>query len=143
MGDPFVQKTGQKKDWALTPRAFHRLLSWLGEDAVHGGQKYLEIRRRLVAYFDRKNCPAPDDLADEALNRVARRIEEEGSIDSETPAKYCYIVARFVFMEHLRSAQKVRALIDDMRRQPGNQFAGVETENVHAIEDRMLSCLER
>ena len=57
---------------------------------------------RLVCYFDRKNCLGPDDLADETLNRVARRLEEEDSIETDAPAHYCYIVARFVFMEYLR-----------------------------------------
>lgn len=63
------------------------------------------MRARLVAYFDHKNCAAPNDLADETLNRVAHRLEEEGIIESETPAKYCYIVARFVFMENVRAAR--------------------------------------
>lgn len=67
------------------------------------GQNYLEMRQRLVAYFDRKNCSAPNELADETLNRVTRRLEEENLTDSEAPAaKYCYIVARFVFLEYLR-----------------------------------------
>src|SRR2546426_1678319 len=92
----------QKNDRTLTPGAFHKLLNWLDEGANSEGQKYLQMRQRLVAYFDRKNCLTPDELADQTLNRVARRLEEESVIESDTPAKYCYIVARFVFMEHLR-----------------------------------------
>ncbi len=34
------------------------------------GDRYLEIRRRLVNYFDRRGCLAADDLADETLNRA-------------------------------------------------------------------------
>jgi DNA-directed RNA polymerase specialized sigma24 family protein len=64
------------------------------------------MRRRLVAYFDRKNCLTPDELADETLNRVARRLEEEGAITVTTPARYCYIVAKFVFLEYLRRAER-------------------------------------
>jgi DNA-directed RNA polymerase specialized sigma24 family protein len=64
------------------------------------------MRRRLVAYFDRKNCLTPDELADETLNRVARRLEEEGTITVTTPARYCYIVAKFVFLEYLRRAER-------------------------------------
>ena len=132
----------QKKDWALTPRAFHRLLEWLDEGADSDGQKYLEMRRRLVTYFDRKDCPAPDELADETLNRVARRLEEEGAIDSETPAKYCYIVARFVFMEHLRGAQKATALLDDVRRQVDvSTVAVAEVDDEQEVRGKMLDCL--
>ena len=60
------------------------------------------MRRRLVYYFERKNCLSPDDLADETLSRVARRSAEEGEIRDVTPAHYCYMVARFVFLEYQR-----------------------------------------
>ncbi len=83
-----MQKVEPKKNWTLTPSAFHRLLSWLDQGTTSDGQKYLETRQRLVLYFDRKNCLTPDELTDETLNRVARRLEEDGVIESDTPAKY-------------------------------------------------------
>jgi DNA-directed RNA polymerase specialized sigma24 family protein len=72
-----------------------------------GGERYLEIYRRLESYFERRKCRAPDELADETLNRVARRLEEEGTIDSPSPAHFCYVSARFVFHEYLRRSQAV------------------------------------
>jgi len=63
------------------------------------------MRRRLVGYFDRKRCLTPDDLADESFNRVARRLEEQKSGIDIPPAKYCYVVARYVFLEYLRGAE--------------------------------------
>ena len=139
MSESSAHKVELKKDGTLTPRAFRRLLNWLDEGADSGGQKYLEMRRRLVTYFDRKSCATPDELADETLNRVARRLEEEGVIESDAPARYCYIVARFVFMEHLRASQKDAALLDDMRRQARGENAGDEKE----IKEKMLNCLEQ
>ena len=94
-----------KKDWVLTPDAFDQLLQWLDQGTSSSGESYLEMRRRLVAYFGRKHCPAPDELADETLNRVARRLREEGTIVTDAPAHYCYIVARFVLLEFLRKEQ--------------------------------------
>lgn len=141
-----AQKIGQKKDWVLHARAFHRLLSWLDDGAQSDGQKYLEMRRRLVAYFDRKSCLAPEDLTDETLNRVARRLEEEGSIEGEAPAQYCYIVARFVFMEYLRGAQKHNAPLET-RRWPSprdSSAAGMyETDPESEPKEQLLRCLER
>src|SRR5215467_6390514 len=93
---------GLQRDWSLSQDAFTKLLNWLDEGNDSKGERYLEIRRRLVQYFARKNCLSPDELADETLNRVARRLTEEGAIESDTPAHYCYIVARFVFLEQLR-----------------------------------------
>jgi hypothetical protein len=57
-----------KKDWTLSPEAFRRLLDWLDNGNDSGGQQYMELRRRLTAYFDRKNCACSDVLADETLN---------------------------------------------------------------------------
>lgn len=136
-----VREVEQKKNWALTPRAFDRLLNWLNGGENSEGENYLEMRRRLIAYFDRKNCVAPDELTDETLNRVARRLEEEGGIDSETPAKYCYIVARFVFMEYLRETQKrVDALAEMRRQEPGHRSSGAEVSDGR---ETLLNCLDR
>lgn len=145
MGDFSAQKVDYKKDWSLTPSSFQRLLKWLDEGASSNGQKYLEMQRRLVAYFDRKNCSAPDELADETLNRVARRLEEENITDSETPAaKYCYIVARFVFMEYLRGAQKELLLADESRRQQyANKSAETNLDIERETRESMLTCLDR
>lgn len=102
------------------------------------------MRQRLVAYFDRKNCLTPDDLADQTLNRVARRLDEEGVIESDTPAKYCYIVARFVFMEHLRETQKENVLLGEIRRQPhGRSLAVSEADDKKQGKEKMLNCLEQ
>ena len=95
-----------KSNWQLDARAFHQLLTYLDEGSGSEGQRYLQIRERLVAYFDRKNCLNPDELADQTLNRVARRLQEEGQIQGETPAKYCYTVARYIFHEYLRRSKK-------------------------------------
>ncbi len=134
-----------KKDWTLNADAFQRLLEWLDDGTNSEGQNYLETRRRLVAYFDRKNCLNPDELADETLNRVARRIVEAGKIESETPQKYCYITAKFVFLEYLRGADKASVSIDDVSRNPNNnQFAAPETDSEEKeTKEKMLVCLEQ
>jgi len=92
------------------------------------------MRRRLVWYFAHKRCPSPDELADDTLNRVARRLEEEGAIVDTPPARYCYIVAKFVFLEHLRrTAQQQSALLE---LPPPS--VSIEDEG-----ERRLDCLER
>jgi len=102
-----------KKDWSLNAGAFRRFLDWLDEGVDSGGERYLEMRRRLVRYFDRRNCSLPDDLADETLNRVARKLEEKGEIVGASPAHYCYIVAKFVFLEFGRRAEHNQTSLDD------------------------------
>ncbi|MDQ3802314.1 MAG: sigma-70 family RNA polymerase sigma factor [Acidobacteriota bacterium] len=60
------------------------------------------IRRRLVTIFLNRQCGEAEDLADETINRVARKVDAlEGSYVGD-PAPYFYGVARKVFMEYLR-----------------------------------------
>jgi len=144
MADFSAQKVDQKKDRTLTAHSFQRLLNWLDEGANSDGQKYLEMQRRLVAYFDRKNLANYEELADETLNRVARRLEEEGEIESDTPAKYCYVVARFVLMEHLRETQKDKVIVESVRRDyPSQNVVEYGADEEKEVKEKMLNCLEK
>lgn len=136
-------KTQRKTDWTLSESSFARFLNWLDEGESSDGQKYLDMRQRLVTYFDRKNCISPDDLADETLNRVARRLEEEGDIDTEAPAKYCYTVARYVFLESLRSKQSLDTPLDEASEIKRKALPAVADIDEAEQKEVMLDCLER
>lgn len=139
-----VQKAGSKQDWALTQSAFERLLDWLGQGAEPGGECYLEMRERLVLYFDRKNCLSPDELADETLNRVARRLEEEGAISTDAPAHYCYIVARLVFLESLRQRQRQEPLDEKLSPHSAVRVAASpEASEEEKEREQRWECLEQ
>ncbi len=133
-----MQKTNLKKIWLISENAFAALLKWLDIDNKTDGECYLEIHERLVSYFDRKNCQNPDELADETLNRVARRLEEEGKLESETPARYCYITAKFVFLENLRSKDKQNISIDETTE---NKLFS-KTFDDKTVNEKRLNCLE-
>jgi DNA-directed RNA polymerase specialized sigma24 family protein len=132
-----------KKHWTPTEASFRQLLKWLDEGADSGGERYLEMRRRLAAYFDRRNCLAPDDLADETLNRVARRLEEQGSITDATPAHYCYIVAKYVLLEHLRQPERGQRDLDKVADEGAPQSrASSPPDPAGEREQRLLDWLE-
>lgn len=116
--------------------AFRRFLEWLDEGTDSGGRKYLEMHRRLASYFDRKNCQSPQELADETLSRVSRRLQEEGAITGATPAQFCYVVARFVFLEYQR---RPAALPAEVRELPAPAPDDAASEN----RAQMLHCLEQ
>jgi DNA-directed RNA polymerase specialized sigma24 family protein len=98
------------------------------------------MRRRLVTYFDRKNCLMPDELADETINRVARKIEELGPIDTDAPAKYCYVTARFVFLEHLR----MRARDQEFRAETREEATFDRDDRTGGdIGEKRLKCLDQ
>src|ERR1044072_5287991 len=144
-GESMGETPIQKIDWSLTERALRQFLDWLDEGADSGGEKYLEMRSRLLSYFDRKNCLSPDDLADETLNRVARRLEEEGAIANTPPARYCYIVAKFVFLEYLRQSEHSQESFDELsgaRHAASNLVAPFEPDDPRENREKMLDCLE-
>lgn len=131
----------QKKDWELTQDAFHRLLEWFDEGTDSGGQKYLEMRFKLTRYFDRKHCLEPDELADETLNRVARRLVEEGAITDTTPARYCYTLAKYVFLEHLREEGREQMKLGELL---ASAKSGENADVLEELEKKglRLNCLE-
>jgi RNA polymerase sigma factor (sigma-70 family) len=121
---------------------FQRFLDWLDGGVGSDGAKYLELRTRLVRYFDRKNCVAPDDLADETLNRAARRLHEAGGILDASPAQYCYIVARYVFLEYLRDLER-RAVSLDVLPEIGAPRSISASEEKAPQLGHLEHCLER
>jgi DNA-directed RNA polymerase specialized sigma24 family protein len=135
-----------KKSWTLSQSAFHLFLLWLDGGVDSGGEKYLEMRRRLVSYFDRRNCASPDDLADETLNRVARKLEEVGQITDAAPAQYCYVVAKFVLLESFRAPLNRQSNIDDLSRaQQARSHLSVSPfpATEYQAQERRMACLEK
>lgn len=131
-----------REEPALTQFAFNRLLEWLDDGSDSQGENYLEMRRRLVAYFDRRNRPFPDELADETLNRVGRTLEQSGSIAVRPPARYCYVVARFVLLEDIRRERR-HIQVDETRTPapppPDTEDPGGRQERLDCLD----KCLDR
>ena len=126
--------------------AFTRLLTWLDDGVDSHGETYLEMRRRLASYFDRRNRPFADDLADETLSRIGKTLERDGAIATTPPARYCYVVARFVLLEDVRR-QHDHLRLDESRRthsesRTGRSTLSVQDESVANHEER-LECLDR
>ena len=133
-----------KKDWTPTQTAFRQFLDWLDEGVASGGEKYLEMRRRLVFYFDRKNCLASDELADETLSRVAQKLEEKGSITGMSPAHYCYVVAKFVFLENLRQAKRGQSGLNELAQARLSSGGSLNSKDTAAMQsrERLHDCLD-
>jgi DNA-directed RNA polymerase specialized sigma24 family protein len=127
----------------ITQFAFHRLLAWLDDGVDSGGETYIEMRRRLVAYFDRRNRPFADDLADETFNRISKTLDQSGAIAVKPPARYCYVVARFVLLEDIRRSRRYIP-VDESRDVPPfgpRPFTGLEDREL--VQEQRLECLDR
>lgn len=96
-----------KQKWTLTPEAFDRLLAWLDDDRERAGLRYEEIRSLLIKNFRKHGCSAAEELADDTINRVARRLPDFVSTYVGEPARYFFGVAHHVHMEYLRRPESV------------------------------------
>jgi DNA-directed RNA polymerase specialized sigma24 family protein len=85
----------------LTREALSQFLSHLDGDPDKAGEKYEAIRLRRVKFFDWRGAHFPDQLADETINRVIRKLESGEAL--QEIELYCLGVARLVFLESLRA----------------------------------------
>ena len=141
---PTAAPDGLKEERGLSAVAFSRLLEWLDDGVDSYGEKYLEMRRRLIAYFDRRNRPFADDLADETLNRIAQTLERGGTIGITPQARYCYVIARFVLLEDVRRGYRRVSLneswhSDDESPRPQSRAADLRHEESDAHDERLES----
>ncbi|MDX6614502.1 MAG: hypothetical protein QOD75_3688 [Blastocatellia bacterium] len=91
-----------KKEWEISQDAFDRLLNWLDADRDNAGRKYEMIRQRLIKILACRGCAEADDLADETINRVTRKLAAITESYTGDPTVYFYGVAQKVYLEYLR-----------------------------------------
>jgi DNA-directed RNA polymerase specialized sigma24 family protein len=124
--------------------AFVRLLAWLDDGVDSNGERYLEMRRRLVSYFDRRGRPQADELADETLDRIGKTLAQTGAIATRPPARYCYIVAKFVLLEDVRRERRHIPFDDSGIFGAAARIAGRgEPDEGGALQEQRLDCLDR
>jgi len=90
------------KDTAKETESFEILLDWLDPDRELAGEKYEQIRTRLLKIFYARGCHLAEELADDTIERVTRKVGQLiGTYDGD-PAYYFYGVAKNVFKEFTR-----------------------------------------
>jgi DNA-directed RNA polymerase specialized sigma24 family protein len=102
-----------RKERYLTPEAFATFLGLLSPDPEIAGEKYEELRRQLIKFFEWRCTFIADQLADETLNRVVRKIHEGEKIEKNIVA-LCLGIARFVFKEYLRDPDNRRVEVGEL-----------------------------
>lgn len=102
-----------KIDNSLTPASFDSLLAFLGPDRESAALAYIDLRRALFTFFAVRGAASPDEMADETINRVARRLSEGTQITTENPSSYFYAVGRNVWRESLANPNVLISLPDD------------------------------
>ncbi len=124
----------------LTREGLERLLELLDPEPSRAARIYGQLRRRLERLFEWRGARFPEDLVDETITRVARRLEEGVEIRSDDPFRYFCGVAHLVYKEVLRERRKERSLRDPAAWPPQGPAPDDEPE-----DDRLVwlnECLE-
>ena len=132
-----LRSAALKKDWTLTKEAFERLLDSLDANRERAGEKYENVRRKLIEFFEARGSNSPLDHADETINRVARRLDEGESVQDLNA--YFYGVARLLLKETLRGrGREPNALDLELPIATDDE----EHERRRQQEERRLECFE-
>ena len=102
-----------RSKWELSREAFARLLEELDGNPDVAGEKFIALRTRLTDLFAWQRCDSPEDLADETLNRVARKLSENQVI--QNLVSYALGIARMIVHEARRREQEKRAAIRELK----------------------------
>src|ERR1044072_869042 len=114
-------------NWVVSQETFVELLDWLDSDREQAALKYEEIRIKLIKFFSATSQSEAEALADETINRVARRLNEVKDQVYGERARYFYGVARKGQLEYRR------------RKQPQSEQEFVQDSDRIEIE---FACLE-
>lgn len=102
------------KDWEPPREAWEQFLSLLDEDPDKAGDKYEQIRARLLTFFECRRCLAAERLADISINRVIKRYFE-GEIIT-TLMGYVFGAAKIVYLEYLAELRNEKLVRDEFTR---------------------------
>ena len=128
MNDP----TQATKVWELTQDSFDELLTRLDSDRESAALKYETLRHKLVKFFEWRGSIFPEELADETLNRVARKIHS-GAEQVDDPVRYSFGVARLINLERLKEQRKEEAMIKE-------RSLAANVQEREEVEDLRLEC---
>lgn len=135
-----------KKEWTLTRDAFEGLLAHFDEDKERAAEKYELTRAELIRLFRYRGCNSFNELADETINRVARKIEEGEVIPSQELTAYFYGVARNVLREYRRNPETSAPALEELppSAQPSEDPEKlVEMRAARRASERRFQCFEK
>lgn len=128
------------KNRTITQDKFDALLAWLNPDRAKAGAKYEEIRRNLVGIFVWRGLSDAEGLADEAIDRVTRRVSELSGSYVGDPALYFYSVAKRLILEEQRRL-KIYHPLEDLGALPGPEPGGAEGSELEY--ECLKKCMQR
>jgi DNA-directed RNA polymerase specialized sigma24 family protein len=98
----------------LTREEFARFLAVLDSDPTRAAEKYELLRRKLVKLFDRQQFLHTEELADETLDRLVKRLETE---QIHNISLFAYGIARNICFEARRKKSQCISIQDHYKNE--------------------------
>lgn len=98
--------------WTPTQQSYEKLLAAFDSDRDEAGKVYVNVRLKLLRYFERNGVTDAERYVDVTLDRVMRRLDE-GEVIAKIMA-FIYTVASYVRMEAWNEEKQLRELENDM-----------------------------
>ena len=133
------------KDASFSAEGFASLLAKLGDTPREAGERYERLRSKLIFFFTRRQLSLPEDLADDAMDRLGRRFSE--GLDISSVDAFALGIARHIAQEQVTIASQTRtvdtAFFDDI---PAFSLTSSEKERIVNLDQRIEAferCMRR
>ena len=146
-----AERQGRGQKWHLDDASLGALLKALGPDVEQAARKYTRLRERLTRFFAWNRADNADALADETLDRLARRLGRADAVDSsadrdaagsarkesvERPEEFAAGIARLVLHEQRRRQLRAEQTFDKIQREADTDRVAWRAEESHRAEER-------
>lgn len=125
----------------MQKETFKELLNLLSPDEAQAAVEYQNLHQRLTRFFDWNNAQDPMALADETLDRLAKRAAESAMSEGvRNVSAFALGVARHILQEEARRQLKMTEINQHWRSM---ELARAQDAGSEAIEDALHHCLEK
>lgn len=128
----------------LDSSSFNELLNWLSQDSDQAEKIYLELRIKVIRYFQSQGCLDSEDCADVVFLRIGQKLANHTKIETKEPYAYVRGVARLVLMEYWHSKEENIESLDNLlpTKHPSINPSTLEQEQAEELKkESMLKCL--
>lgn len=129
------------KDTVLTQNDFDTLLQWFSPNREEAGLKYEEIRQGLIRFFNFKGCSEAESLADETINRVAKKLPTLTTDNNYKHITYFYGFASKIYLESRKKSENRTTEFDPTMHSNLVAVVDNETEDRHQCLEKCLAKL--
>jgi RNA polymerase sigma factor (sigma-70 family) len=114
--------------------------SVFGSDSQSIVELFELLRGKMIIFFEARRCLDPEELADETLARVMKKLCAGTEVSDLV--RYSYGVARNVFHEYLRKESAKRKYVEAQQHRFGTHAEEEEPDDADDAREQRLKCQE-